>query len=614
MKNFQKDQIRLRVFIEGVKLDYVSSVSVSSTGESTSATIGLPASPLLRSEILTGAVVHIFFANSHVLSKAETKSADAVWSDWPLLFQGEVRALSFSAGVDSTSASMTCVSHARHFDQANIHLCDPQSSTNVRNGLLYSKLLFIGNKRHETIVEGQATGWQSRIANKTKDILGKFGGSAEKNIALIAMINEIIRAGELSAGYRMFNHRLNLNNRFAAFGDPDVKRLLEAETIQDLFSKRMKAMPTDTSLYELLKMFSRMLSYDWLHISQPRLLKSSVYNVARETIKIKGLAGSEESYATNFDVVNEEYITYEDDGTLRSQKSVIVEKPRDVSSKLVNSILGYYRRIANGMSSTVNRYSTGGDGIFISEFNANEFSVGPEGPIDPIIPINYDQLITRKVCSIVFALDATLNYMNRNSDENSSKAIGATLQGYTVLTNESIARLRRKSAFNPDSKVFREIKYEPPARIYSENKDVLSNTPKDGSKDAAANSSWSDIQAAMRAEFVGKTRTLNEFASTPNLDFSQPPRCNVITPFNMTNFGIQVDFFAAPTRIYGIAMILDNASGAISGGSAIPKWFVAPLTVYHRVSSKAPYIPEVLEKAYFKGSKERTFSATLESI
>lgn len=63
---------------------------------------------------------------------------------------------------------------------------------------------------------------------------------------------------------------------------------------------------------------------------------------------------------------------------------------------------------------------------------------------------------------------------------------------------------------------------------------------------------------------------LNEFTVVPNMQFSQPPKCNVILPMNLTSYGITRSNMAEPTRLYG------RAQFAPGGGDTLVEWYLAP--------------------------------------
>ncbi|NIQ06907.1 MAG: hypothetical protein GWO20_14620 [Candidatus Korarchaeota archaeon] len=66
---------------------------------------------------------------------------------------------------------------------------------------------------------------------------------------------------------------------------------------------------------------------------------------------------------------------------------------------------------------------------------------------------------------------------------------------------------------------------------------------------------------------------LNEFTITPNMQFSQPPKCNVFFPASFTGYGMHRNAFQEPTRLYGRVNL--TPSSRDSNGTAI-EFYIAP--------------------------------------
>jgi len=63
---------------------------------------------------------------------------------------------------------------------------------------------------------------------------------------------------------------------------------------------------------------------------------------------------------------------------------------------------------------------------------------------------------------------------------------------------------------------------------------------------------------------------LNEFVVVPNMQFSQPPRCNVIMPYNLTSYGMVRSHTTEPTRLYGRFHFSPDK------GEDLVEWYLAP--------------------------------------
>lgn len=99
---------------------------------------------------------------------------------------------------------------------------------------------------------------------------------------------------------------------------------------------------------------------------------------------------------------------------------------------------------------------------------------------------------------------------------------------------------------------------------------------------------------------------INEFTVTPNMEFSHPPKCNVILPHNITSMGISRNYFKEPTRLLGRMAFMQGRQNAKTD------WYIAPFEQsYYKLSG------ENLEKfgpAYEEYTKEFTDDIHLASL
>lgn len=81
------------------------------------------------------------------------------------------------------------------------------------------------------------------------------------------------------------------------------------------------------------------------------------------------------------------------------------------------------------------------------------------------------------------------------------------------------------------------------------------------------------LKTLVRAEqeFLQRRDELGEFALIPNMEFSHPPRCNVILPQQMDSWSINFDFGREITRLMARATL-------IGGGKKVDEWYVAPFS------------------------------------
>lgn len=66
---------------------------------------------------------------------------------------------------------------------------------------------------------------------------------------------------------------------------------------------------------------------------------------------------------------------------------------------------------------------------------------------------------------------------------------------------------------------------------------------------------------------------LNEFIITPNMQFAQPPKCNVILPIHMTGYGMRRNYMSEPTRLYGKMQFVPAGE---KDASTVVEWYLAP--------------------------------------
>lgn len=97
---------------------------------------------------------------------------------------------------------------------------------------------------------------------------------------------------------------------------------------------------------------------------------------------------------------------------------------------------------------------------------------------------------------------------------------------------------------------------------------------------------------------------INEFTVTPNMEFSHPPKCNVILPHNITSMGMNRNYFQEPTRLLGRMAFMEE--------NPYTNWYIAPFEQsYYKLSG------DNLEKfgpAYEEYTKEFTDDIHLASL
>lgn len=264
--------VLLRCWFDGVYLPVVEEVSVTESKGLVSASLKIPASPKLRLEELIGKKLHIFYATKRVIELFGDDPGNRGLSRWPILFQGELSGDSFGAGVSYRSQSLRFVGHSRHFDQTQLYFYDPARENELDT---IQKAAFLGNKELKFETSGLLSK-TTRLEVALKQAIEQHGGDDDRFIAYIATLRQLTQDAAAShASFRVFNYQLKLDQRFGAHVDPDVGNVLTLDQFATMVGRHASALPSSTPLMSVLEIASRAMRYEWLHISQPKLTRSS---------------------------------------------------------------------------------------------------------------------------------------------------------------------------------------------------------------------------------------------------------------------------------------------------------------------------------------------------
>jgi hypothetical protein len=247
----------------------------------------------LRPEELVGAPVQVFYANRRVIDLFGQDNGDSVPDDdgWPVLFQGELASFSESYSVESESLSFSFVGHSGHFDQTLMFFYDADKQANPM-GVPF-QAYFIGNTGIQ-LDSASAVNRTTAIFTAMGDMIDAIGDQTDgRNIAFTASILAILREAEQRhALFGYFNNKFKLDQRFCAYPDPDIDRLITLKRLQYMAEQRASALPSDTSLTQMMQIISSMIQYNWLHIAQP-IYKKGIPLLERPSL---GADGTEEFY------------------------------------------------------------------------------------------------------------------------------------------------------------------------------------------------------------------------------------------------------------------------------------------------------------------------------
>lgn len=255
------DKIELRVFIEGVLVPHVSSVSVSSgTDEETTATITMPPAPRLETEKLIRARVHIFYSDIRI---RQTYPAD----EWPLLFEGEIVGDSLQKTPSSRNLVLQCAGYYTYFRQVLLSYYDPSQADLGRIVNAAPSANFLGNKKVELDLALPGANAKGKLAEKMKTATaGGYSG------AVIEMFRESLGSNEF---FVQAQNQLNLMGRFITPKDPNVEKLINRDSLVRVLSRDYSSYNGNISVMEVMKDALSVLHYRIISNPSPRFLKST---------------------------------------------------------------------------------------------------------------------------------------------------------------------------------------------------------------------------------------------------------------------------------------------------------------------------------------------------
>lgn len=259
------DQIQVRIFIEGVLVNKVSSVSVSgSGGKSSGASITIPPVPGIEYEGFKRARVHIFYSD---LDIRETRGDD----DWPLLFEGEIVGDSFSKSPTSRSLSFQCAGYSTYWEQMKLYYYDisrggfpaPITATRVN--------AFFGNSG--------AVGIDAPIpgANLISKLEQTFSANRDKSHQSVAVniLNESMKEPNSNIFFNKANSDLLLDARWMSPRDENVDLLMRREHLLQVMKNDILSVSGQTSLMQIIENTLDVFRYQIICNPQPHLIEES---------------------------------------------------------------------------------------------------------------------------------------------------------------------------------------------------------------------------------------------------------------------------------------------------------------------------------------------------
>ena len=250
------DLIKVRVFIEGVQIPRVSTVSVQTFDNETSeASITLPVVPGFETEELKRARVHIYWSNIEVREKQG--------DDWPLLFEGEIVADSFGKSVNSRQQTFYCAGYYTYWQQVLLYFYDTSSAPTNMAYWANSLSLSIGNKEIK---------WESGVAggNLTQRLVNEV--KKHNDVPYHSMVKSVFT--ECLNANRFFeyaNEQLKLSNRFASAKDDNLDILVGYEMLKQFLENDILKIGGEASMMQVLKSLLSVFRYQIINNAQPVL-------------------------------------------------------------------------------------------------------------------------------------------------------------------------------------------------------------------------------------------------------------------------------------------------------------------------------------------------------
>jgi len=513
------DTVKVRIYLEGVLFPYAKSVTVTESEGTVSAQIELPPSIHLKPDQLEGMVCHIFYANKRVLTYLADDPGDnspPIGDGWPILFQGECAGETSSTTVQSENIILTFVSLARHFEQTQLYFYDTSRQQNVID--LKRQATFLGNMEIQTEASGTALSKKTRILTTLTRRIGELEADENRNIAFTATVLELLRStGEQHAIYGVFDRKFKLSKRFAAYIDPDVKNILKLETLKTLIETRAAGLPSFASLMQLLDIPTSLMKYNWNQLAQPRLRPSRLPGNQRRG-----------------------------------------DNASDISARVRAATKQFANQVFNGG----NRINTSLGAINVPSDYLSSLDTGKKAEAQSS---GYIELST--FVNDIFVQYQALLGSSQNSEIDPSVLLRSAFQSQINLYK-----------FPTVGRIAEEKKKEEPSTeedLDDVAEEIVTTPSGDEEQDKAETQTLLDVDQASLVE----RDELNEFTITPNMEFMQPPACNVLFPASFGSYGITRNHFQEPTRLYGRVDLMPSSRDA--NNTAI-EWYIAPLAqAYH---------------------------------
>jgi murein DD-endopeptidase MepM/ murein hydrolase activator NlpD len=256
------EKIEIRLFIEGIRVAHIGSVTVQTyAGEQAQASFTLPPIPGFETEELKRARVHIFWSDIEIRSSR----AD---DDWPILFEGEITADSYSKSPTSRSQVYHCSGYSTYWEQIMLYYFDQSHPTPSMAPWAQQMAVSLGNKSFG--FDGQVAG-----ANLRQRLVTEIEENADLNYHSI--VKKIFgEALDVNHFFRTQNEALKLDQRFATPADPNIGVLLGRNRLREGLELDIMSVGGQKPMMEVLKATLELFRYQIVHNAQPVLMDQKV--------------------------------------------------------------------------------------------------------------------------------------------------------------------------------------------------------------------------------------------------------------------------------------------------------------------------------------------------
>lgn len=251
------DQIQLRVFIEGVQIGSVSSVSVTThANEVSQASIQMPPPVNFRSESLKRARVHIFWSDKYI----RATHAD---NEWPILFEGEISGDSMTKGVGQRALSFDCIGYHSYWEQVLLYYYNFNKAQTSEALYAVKRAMFLGNKNVSLNSNLSGIEVSDRIASVFSSSDDSYGRIVKSIFGESVNVN---------AFFESANERLKLDKRFGLVKDESLESLLTKEMLLGVIDSDVSGFSGRSTMMDVLKSVMSKFRYQIICNAQPTFI------------------------------------------------------------------------------------------------------------------------------------------------------------------------------------------------------------------------------------------------------------------------------------------------------------------------------------------------------